>query len=297
MAARWLRCLAAAPLMLGSLMLAAPQPARALVPYVLVPSPASLEGAGIGIAQAATRLLRMGQAEEAEAMAALTVQLIPEDPRGWVLLAEAQLRSGHDKDAAKALEKARSLDPRNPGILFAQGSLALKANDPAKGAELIRQGLKLDNNNAGAYFDLGNAHILMGRSGEALAHFERAAALRKGFWEAINNQALVLFEQGSTGEAIKRWRRVLAISPRASEPMLALAAALNSEKPGNSESVELAHQALAAEPNYVLASYQKEQLWGSRLRTATATLLAQPVLKADVERAQANAGGSADQGE
>jgi cytochrome c-type biogenesis protein CcmH/NrfG len=297
MAARWLRCLAAAPLMLSSLVLTAPQPARALVPYVLVPSPGSLEGAGVGIAQAAARLLRMGQAEEAAELAALTVQLIPEDPRGWVLLAEAQLRSGHDKEAGKALEKARSLDPRNPGILFAQGSLALKANEPAKGAELIRQGLKLDDQNAGAYFDLGNAHILMGRSGEALAHFERASALRKDFWEAINNQALVLFEQGKTGEAINRWRRVLKISPKASEPMLALAAALNGEKPGNSESVELAHEALAAEPNYVLASYQKEQLWGNRLRAATATLLAQPVLKADVERAQANAGGSADDGE
>jgi tetratricopeptide (TPR) repeat protein len=297
MAARWLRCLAAAPLMLGSLGLAAPQPARALVPYVLVPSPASLEGAGVGIAQAATRLLRIGQAEEAAELAALTVRLIPDDPRGWVLLAEAQLRSGHDKEAGKALEKARSLDPRNPGILFAQGSLALKANEPAKGAELIRQGLRLDDKNAGAYFDLGNAHILMGRSGESLAHFERAAALRKNFWEAINNQALVLYEQGNSGEAINRWRRVLTISPKASEPMLALAAALNGEKPGNRESVELAHQALAAEPNYVLASYQKEQLWGNRLRAATAKLLAQPALKADVERAQANAGGSADQGE
>ena len=297
MAARWLRSLAAAPLMLGSLLLAAPQPARALVPYVVVPSPSSLEAAGIGIAQAATRLLRMGQAEEAAQLAALTVQLIPNDPRGWVLLAEAQLRSGKDKQAGQALERARSLDPRNPGILFAQGSLALKANEPARGAELIRQGLKLDDRNAGAYFDLGNAHILMGRSGDSLAYFERAAALRKDFWEAINNQALVLYEQGRTPEAIQRWRRVLTISPKASEPMLALAAALNAQSPGNTESVQLAHDALATEPNYVLESFQKEQLWGSRLRASTATLLARPALKADVERAQANAGGSSDAGD
>jgi cytochrome c-type biogenesis protein CcmH/NrfG len=224
------------------------------------------------------------------------VQLIPEDPRGWVLLAEAELRSGHDKDAGQALERARNLEPNNPGILFAQGSLALKANEPAKGAELIRQGLKLDPKNAGAYFDLGNSQILLGRSGEALGHFERAAALRKDFWEAINNQALVLYEQGQSGEAIQRWRRVLTISPRASEPMLALAAALHGQNPGNSESKELAQQALAAEPNYVLASYQKEQLWGSKLRAATAQLLAEPALKADVDRAHANAGSSADDG-
>ena len=306
MAARWLRSLAAAPLMLGSLLaaagvttlnLAAPSPARALVPYVLVPSEANLEGAGLGIAQAAARLLRLGQAEDAARLAALVVQLIPADPRGWVLLAEAQLRSGQEKEAGVALARARELDPNNAGILFAQGSLALKDNNPAQAADLIRQGLKLDGRNAGAYFDLGNAQILMGRSGEALAAFEKAAGLRKDFWEAINNQALVLYEQGNTGEAIKRWRRVLTISPNASEPMLALAAALNGQTPGNSESLELAHQALAGEPNYVLETYQKEQLWGAKLRAATATLLSEPALKPDVDRAQANAGSSSDDGE
>ena len=306
MAARWLRSLAAAPLMLGSLMagatvtslgLMAPTPARALVPYVLLPSEINLEGAGLGIAQAAARLLRLGQAEEAARLAALVVQLVPNDPRGWLLLAEGQLRSDQAKEAGVSLAKARELDPGNAAILFAQGSLALRGSKPAEAAELIRQGLKLDGGNAGAYFDLGNAQILMGRNGDALAAFEKAAGLRKNFWEAINNQALVLFEQDNSAEAIRRWRRVLTISPTASEPMLALAAALHSQTPGNSESQDLAHQALAGEPNYVLDSFQKEQLWGSKLRAATARLLAEPALKPDVERAQANAGSSNDDAE
>ncbi len=59
---------------LGSL---APAPARALVPYVYVPPSQELEGAGLGIAQAAGRLLRLGQAEDAARLAALTVQLLP----------------------------------------------------------------------------------------------------------------------------------------------------------------------------------------------------------------------------
>ncbi len=293
MAARWLKVLAAAPLMLSVL---TDSPAKALVPYVAVPAEPNLEGAGLGIAQAAARLLRIGQAEDAARLAALTVQLIPEDPRGWVLLAEAQLRSNQDDAAAVSLAKARELDPNNAGILFAQGSLALKDSRPSEAAELIREGLKLDGKNAGAYFDLGNAYILMGQSGEALGAFERASGLRKDFWEAINNQALVLYEQQKTGEAIKRWRRVLGIKP-AAEPTLALAAALNSEKPGNSESLELAARALAEEPNYVLESWQKEQLWGPRLRATAARLLAEPALRADVERAQANAGANDDLGD
>jgi tetratricopeptide (TPR) repeat protein len=293
MAARWLKVLAAAPLMLSAL---SAGPARALVPYVVVPSEQNLEGAGLGIAQAAARLLRLGQAEDAARLAALTVQLIPSDPRGWVLLAEAQLRSNQDEEAAVSLAKARELDPKNAGILFAQGSLALKDGRPSEAAELIRQGLKLDGNNAGAYFDLGNAFILMGKPGDALGAFERASKLRGDFWEAINNQALVLYEQNKDVEAIKRWRRVLEIKP-AAEPNLALAAALNTKNPGNPESLELAAKALAEEPNYVLDSWQKEQLWGPRLRSAAAQLLTAPILKADVERAQANAGGHDDLGD
>ena len=293
MAARWLKVLAAAPLMLSALSAA---PARALVPYVVVPSEQNLEGAGLGIAQAAARLLRLGQAEDAARLAALTVQLIPSDPRGWVLLAEAQLRSNQDKEAGVSLAKARELDPKNAGILFAQGSLALKDGRPSEAADLIRQGLKLDSKNAGAYFDLGNAFILMDKPGDALGAFERASKLRGDFWEAINNQALVLYEQNKDVEAIRRWRRVLEIKP-AAEPNLALAAALNIKNPGNPESLELAAKALAEDPNYVLDSWQKEQLWGPRLRSAAAQLLTAPILKADVERAQAKAGGHDDLGD
>jgi len=293
MAARWLKALAAAPLMLSAL---SATPAQALVPYVAVPEARNLEGAGLGIAQAAARLLRIGQADDAARLAALTVQLIPNDPRGWVLLAEAQLRSNQDKAAGVSLAKARELDPRNAGIIFAQGSLALKDSRPSQAAELINQGLMLDSKNAGAFFDLGNAYLLMGKPGDALGAFERASGLRRDFWEAINNQALVLYEQKNDGEAIKRWRRVLAIKA-AAEPSLALATALNVKQPGNAESLQLAAKALAEEPNYVLDSWQKEQLWGARLRADTAKLLADPTLKADVDRAQANAGGHDDLGD
>ena len=286
MAARWLKVLATAPLMLASL---TGTPAKALVPYVVLPSERNLEAAGLGIAQAASRLLKLGQAEEAASLAALTVQLIPTDARGWLLLAEAQLRSGEDDAASASLEQARNLDPRNAGILFAQGSLALKANQPARAVELIREGQRIDDKNAGSYFDLGNGYILLGESKAALLAFERASKLRSDFWEAINNQSLVLYEQRKDAEAIQRWRSVLAIRPSAAEPMLALAAALNAQDPSNSESLDLAKRALAGDPNYVLSSYQQEQLWGTRLREATSVLLANASLKGDVERAQANA--------
>jgi len=293
MAPRWLRSLVALPLVFGVGLGPAPA-AQALVPFVVLPPSQDLEAAGLGIAQAAARLLRLGQAEEAARLAALTVQLIPSDPRGWILLAEAQLRSKQPKLAAIALVQAKRLDPKNPGIWFAEGSLALHDNHPQRAIQLLGQGLKLDRKNAGAYFDLGNAQILLGKPRPALVAFEKAASLRPNFWEAINNQALVLFELGKPLEAVSRWHQVLRIKANAAEPSLALAAALNGLKPGSQEAIELANRALAAEPNYALETYQKEQLWGPRLRAATRQLVQRNELKASLERALANASGNND---
>lgn len=280
----------------AALLVLSAAPAKALVPYVYLPPTKEMEAAGLGIAQAAARLLRLGQADDAARLAELAVRLLPDDPRGWVLLAEAQLRSNNLSQAQLTLEKAKRLDPANPGIWFAEGSLALRNGKPSEALGLLRRGLQLDPKNAGAYFDLGNAHIQLGESAPALASFERASALRRDFWEAINNQGLVLYESGRSGEAIARWRRVLAIKPNAAEPTLALAAALYEASPQNqAEAVQLAEKALAADPNYVNESFQKEQLWGPKLRATTSRLLAQPALKAAVDRANANASGSSEE--
>ena len=290
MTPRWMRVGVVTPLLLGVWIAQIPAARANFVPYVYVPQRVELEGAGLGIAQAAGRLLRMGQAAEAAKLAALTVQLLPDDPRGWLLLAEAQLRSKQLKEAALALTRAKQLDPRNPGIWFAQGSLALRDGKPNDAIGLLEQGLKLDGNNAGAYFDIGNAHIQLGQSAAALVAFEKASALRRDFWEAINNQGLVLFEQGKTQAAIGRWRQVLSLKPDAAETTLALAAGMFSQGASQrQEALALATKALTTDPNYVLESYQKDQLWGSKLRQTTQQLLHESELKPIVERALANA--------
>ena len=264
-------------------------PARALVTYVYVPSGQELNKAGLSIAGAAAGLLQMGQVEEARRLAQLAVQVLPNDPRAWLVLAEAELRGetkgNKGKKAAAALAKAKQLDPNNAGVWFAEAGLNLRNNKPEEAQKLLREGLRLDPNNASAYFDLGNSQIQLKELPNALVSFERAASLRKGFWEAVNNQAIVLYEQGRSAEAINRWQRALEMSPGAAEPSLALAAALYGEGKKNADTVGLAVQALAKEPDYALDSYQKDQLWGVRLRQATQTMFRDERLVAAVDRA------------
>ena len=124
--------------------------------------------------------------------------------------------------------------------------------------------------------------------GMALKAFEQATSLKPTFWEALNNQALVLYEMGNRDEAIRRWRRVLEIENNP-EPMLALASALFQQGGRREEAITLAREALAKDPNYVLPPHQEEQLWGFRIRGAAAQLLDEDELADSVERARANA--------
>ena len=263
-------------------------PARAVVPTVYVPTSRELKGSSIGIGRTAAQLLQIGQAQEAAQLAALAVRLDPRNERLWSVLAEAQLRSDQLKAATTSLARAKALNPSKAGLWFAEAAIALRKEQPANAVPLIEQGLKLDPNNASAYFDLGNARIMQGQLTAALTSFEQATALRSDFWEALNNQALVLFELDNRNEAIRRWRRVLNLEENP-EPMLALAAALHQDKTTQQEAISLASRALAGEPNYVLQGHQSEQLWGVKIRNAAAALLAEPELKASVERARANA--------
>jgi tetratricopeptide (TPR) repeat protein len=272
----------------GALGAVSAAPVKALTPYVYTPSPQELEGASVGIGRTAAQLLRLGQPEEAARLAALAVRLQPNDERLWSVLAEAQLRSDQLQAATGSLAKAKALKPGKAGLWFAEASIALRDDRPDDAIPLLDEGLRLDPNNAGAYFDLGNARVMQSDLKKALKAFEQATAIKPSFWEALNNQALVLFEMGNTSEAIKRWRSVLSIK-RNAEPMLALAAALNKQTPGAAESIELARTALAEDPNYVLPGHQENQLWGSKLRQATEVLLKEPILNGAVEKAEANA--------
>ena len=262
--------------------------AKAVVPYVYVPSSEELTGSAVGIGRTAAQLLQMGQPKQAAKLAALAVRLDPQDERLWSVLAEAQLRSDDLEQAGQSLARAKNLNPDKAGLWFAQGALALRDERPEEALPLIQRGLELDPKIPAAYFDLGNAHIMLDDLSSALDSFERATNLKPDFWEALNNQALVLYEMGNADEAIRRWRAVLKLENNA-EPMLALAAALHQKGDDSDVPITMAREALNQEPNYVLTPHQIEQLWGVKIRQAAARLLALPEMASSVERAQANA--------
>jgi len=262
-------------------------PSQAFVPYIYEPSTKDLKSTSINLGKTAAQLLHFGQIKEASRLAKLSVKLNPQDERLWAILAETQVRTNLLQEATHSLAKAKEINPKNPKLWFAEGSLYLQLKNPKQATYLIEKGLQIDPKNAHAYFQLGNAQIMQSKLRLALKAFKNASNLKPKFWEAINNQGLVLFEMGKIKEAIIIWRNVLTIEKNP-EPMLALAAALNQLKQTNNESRDLAKEALAENPNYVSTQHQADQLWGYKLQEATKKLFNDPELKFDVERALAN---------
>ena len=263
------------------------QPAKAFAPYFYEPNQEELKKTSITIAKRAAQLIQLGVPKEAIRYALLAVSIEPNDARLWGILSEAQARVNLLEEAKTSLGKAKKINPTNPNIYFAEAALYLLQEESSKAIEIIKNGLKLDKKNSGAYFQLGNARIMEMQPILALKEFESAIKLKPLFWEAINNQGIIHFELGQKKKAILKWRKALAINKNA-EPMLALAAALNSINPNNSESINLAKEALNKNPNYVYSFHQKEQLWGRKLRQATKKLLKKQELVLTVKKAMAN---------
>jgi len=263
------------------------KPVNAFVPYIFEPNTKDLENVSINFGKTTARLIHFGQIKEALRWAKLGVRLNPNDERLWAILAEAQVRNNLIKEASLSLAKAKAINPKDANLWFAEGSLSLQQKNPNNAILQITKGLSIEPNNANAYFQLGNARIMQSKFRLALQAFKKAASIKTTFWEAMNNQGLVLFEMGKTQQAINIWRNVLQIKENA-EPMLALAAALNQSNQRSQESLSLAKKALTLNPNYVSLKHQEEQLWGRKLQNATKQLFKHPKLDYDVKRALAN---------
>ncbi len=262
-------------------------PAYSFTPYIYEPNPEELKKTGISIGKTAAQLLHLGQNKEAEKLALLAVQIQPNDDRLWSILAEAQVRNNNITAAIKSIRKAKDINPKKASLWFAEASLELQKNEIGNAIKLLSQGLIFNPKNEIAYFQLGNARIMENNLNLALKAFERAITLKPNFWEAKNNKGIVLFELDKTNKAILEWESVLTITENA-EPMLALAAALNQINNQNLKAIKLAKTALTKNPNYILTTYQKEQLWGKKLQAAAQNLLSNPKLAQIVAEARAN---------
>ena len=161
----------------------------------------------------------------------------------------------------------------------------MELNNPQKAKISIKKGLSINKSNEKGYFQLGNAEIMLNNYESAIIAFKKSSKIDSNFWQSINNEGLVLYELNDLKKAILKFKLAVEISNNA-EPMLALAVVLFISDNNSIESINLAKNALASNPEYISKDYQAKQLWGKKLQKSAQLLFNAKEMKKVVREAK-----------
>jgi tetratricopeptide (TPR) repeat protein len=137
-------------------------------------------------------------------------------PGDAMLLVEAAVVDGQLGDlkaAERLLEKALKLEPDNADAWFNLGQVARERDMLDRAVRLFRKALAMDANYTDAGFALGEALYVQGKAEEALPWLDAAAAQAPQDAEILHVKALALDYLGRAGAAGDDYRRVLQLQP------------------------------------------------------------------------------------
>jgi tetratricopeptide (TPR) repeat protein len=111
------------------------------------------------------------------------------------------------------LRRARWMAPGAAAALLACAAASVvQARHWKDSVTLFEHAVRVTPDNLVAHYNLANALAAQGRTAEALAHYERAKAIRPA--PAFNTTGSLLAAQGRVGEAIAHYREALRLDPR-----------------------------------------------------------------------------------
>ena len=158
--------------------------------------------------------------------------------------------------ANKLLQKAQTLDQKNPDILRFLSIVAALQYDYRKALELINQSIALTPNNGVAHSNRGNILKELGKYEEALIALDRAIELAPDYAEAYNNKGNVLQEMRRYQESLALYDKAISLQPNYAEAYSNKGNALELLRQHN-QAIWHYEQAIAINPRYVDAYWHK----------------------------------------
>jgi len=158
-------------------------------------------------------------------MAELGLQLLPASTAD----AGRIVQSFVDRDAQANVALGEMRVKESPNVADYRAFLGASYVDVDRFAEAVPQleaALRLDDRLAGAHNDLGTALMAQGQLRDALAHFQRAAALAPRDEQIQFNLGNALNRAGRLAEAASSYERAIALNPAFPDPHANLAALL-----------------------------------------------------------------------
>lgn len=162
--------------------------------------------------QDAYNLHQAGRLDEAERGYRGWLSQHPDDADALHLLGMLRHERGDDADALQLIAKAYDLQPDNPNLAVAHGTLLRYTGDPAAAGLAFFQALALDPNLGGAHVGLGQLALDRGDAKTAERHFR--TALRAGEdGHALAGLGTIMLARGDIDTAVSYLTRAAELVP------------------------------------------------------------------------------------
>jgi protein O-mannosyl-transferase len=228
-------------------------------------------------------LLQTGRSDDAIAHCRKAVELAPSDANYLYNLGNALDSKGQGDEAVVHYRKALEI---NPDFADAHNNLGALLADRGRLDEAIvhyRKAIEINPQYGSAFFNLGNAFAGQARWDDAVAAYEGGLKIAPGRLEARVNLGLILYQRGSTAQAIAQWAEVIRSQPDNASALNHLAWALASSPEASvrdgRQAVELAERAAKLtggnDPNILdtlAATYAEAGRFSDALQTAHTAL-------------------------
>jgi len=161
------------------------------------------------------RLFADDQPVEASRSYGSAIELKPEEPLAYVKRADAERRQGNLARALADVERAGAI---SDDVLLVSSRLAELLYESDRFDEAVlhyEKVLALVPDSPSILYQLGLAHFRAGRAAEAIEALNRAADLRRDFWESYYLRGAVFLSIGGVDEAESDFRTALDVAPEA----------------------------------------------------------------------------------
>jgi len=136
--------------------------------------------------------------------------------------------------------------------LFKQGKAAYDAGNYSQAETIFRQVIRINPQDANAYYNLGVVLYHQGKLEEAITNFRQAIQLDPKYANAYNNLGAALSDQGKLDEAIANYRQAIQLDPKYALAYTNLGNAL-SDQGKLDEAIASYRQAIQLNPKYAMA--------------------------------------------
>jgi tetratricopeptide (TPR) repeat protein len=199
------------------------------------------------------------QARRLAEAARLCERVLAEEPGradALKILSGVRFMEGRLDEALAYLQRAATLDPRDPKVHANLGSILTRLHRPEEAVVCYQQALALAPDYAEAHYNLGATLAALDRPEEALACYDKVLALMPNHGRALINRGSVLSALNRHEEAIACYDRVLKDDPQYAEAETNRGTALQWLNRVD-EAIARYDTALAARPEDAVAHWNK----------------------------------------